>query len=486
MISSRLVVWFMVLTLTFCATVEAQQGQSYRAGQAESSIGLTDESDSGKSTGPQESSWSDMFGWWATGRERPSRLASDNGIKRAEQGLKLRPGASLEDARSASNRFHAERNKLTQLNRMGRVYGAADKLNQLSDARGAFANGHTYHAGAIAANTVFADTFAAGAAELAVWAVGTTTSGGTLLVGAVAAVAANELYNRLGKPYLEERAAEQELGAVRMNVDEANAFLKQHRPDLADAAAAKALEGLRSLVAKDQSGFLARSEAARVLEREGLEVRGTVAQARQLSEQATSFLLSTLRDAQNNRFSNARPMVERYLQQRELLELAGESHLIQRLEGLEGELAEIADRLAARQKEIAENKEKPRRNKAEVTKPTPQPAIITAEGPWRAERGSANGTITVTIDVDRQTFSATFNGGPGGKSSTAYAGEFNGSFTGNEKAGTLRGGGDVNVIARGKHIGSESFQINAHLNGGTVSGKASGKDQSYRFNVPVQ
>jgi len=236
---------------------------------------------------------------------------------------------------------------------------------------------------------MFGDAFSAAGAQLAVAVVGTASTGGTLLIGAAGALAANELYDRLGKGYMEDWAAHYELGAVRNILNEANDSLEKHQLDAA---------------------------------------------------------------------------------------IAGQSRLIGRLRGLENELAEIADRNAADKRDRQNNDPKP----PEELKKT----RLAGRGPWRSSKGDAAGVITIAIDVKNQTFSATFRGGPGG-SNVAYAGEFRGVYKGDDRAGALTGGGAVQIISRGKNVGSEPFRVSAQLKSGAVVGSAGGDGWAYGFSVPV-
>ena len=106
---------------------------------------------------------------------------------------------------------------------------------------------------------------------------------------------------------------------------------------------------------------------------------------------------------------------------------------------------------------------------------------LSGSAPW--EGAGIGGQIVFSINVIGQSFSGQFSGG---KKSIAVSGAFSGRFTGTSRQGTLRGGGSIRTAYNGRTLSTGPAPIKAQLSGGVVTGTVTFNGRSHPFSVRVR
>jgi hypothetical protein len=116
----------------------------------------------------------------------------------------------------------------------------------------------------------------------------------------------------------------------------------------------------------------------------------------------------------------------------------------------------------------------------------PRVAILSGTGPWSDPSGLRQGTVTVTIDLARGTFSGSLNASRRTSSGTIlYTGTFSGQYAGDEQVGTLNGGGTVQMRTA-KSASTFQYHITGHQQNYIVRGDATHSRDSFPFGVTLR
>jgi hypothetical protein len=413
------------------------------------------------------------------------------------QGIKGFKGAK---DRATRDLGHGLATNMTQGARRLRWFAVVDTATNSIRILGALSAGDTVGAAQEGAGWVASSLSAlAGAKAGGLWGMKMGLASGTphgVLAGGVVgtfagAMGASFLYEMRGKPiidYLADRAAARQgmdkivalMNRYRGQIQRANQLLDAGKRDEAIAAATQALNGMRDNVSafmadagRGGEALAVEESAVRVLIRAGqtarkpgptpeeLAARKDDARRQAAVERAQTALALARGMAAQKQYGDALQMVHRGLEGATLLRAANRGDLLAALETLHAQLNSV----------VAQT------NRPRVT-------ILSGTGPWTS--GQRQGTVTVTIDLTRQTFTGSLNASRRSQyGTTYYIGTFTGRYTGDESGGTLSGGGTVQMRT-GTSASSYRYQITGQQQNYLVHGNASNNGDTFPFGVTLR
>ena len=185
-------------------------------------------------------------------------------------------------------------------------------------------------------------------------------------------------------------------------------------------------------------------------------------------EQATIALTMGRDLAAHYKYRDAATIVMRGLKWEQVLGDAGRSDLVAALKNLYAEIRPHLD-----------DSDKPHIRR------------LAGAGPWHSSEARLDGTITLDIDVERQSFSATFHAERRGDYGLIiYHGTFNGRFTGDGLTGSLDADAPIQLQIRGydgkNSVSSSNYHVGGRLLNNLVTGTATHNRDSFPFKIMVQ
>lgn len=307
----------------------------------------------------------------------------------------------------------------------------------------------------------------------------------------VGAMGGSFLYEMRGKPvidYVADRVAARNgmetidalLNLYRGRIQQANQLLDAGQRDEATTLARQVISGMKGSVssvmlelgrssealALEQSAVAVLVRAAQTPRNPGptpeeLTAKNEDARRQEAVERAQTALALGGNMAAQKQYGDALQMVRRSLELAPLLRAAGRGDLLSALETLHAQLNAV----------VAQS------NRPRIT-------ILSGTGPWIS--GQRQGTVTVTIDLARQTFTGSLNASRRGQyGTTVYTGAFTGRYTGNESGGTINGGGTVQMRT-GNSASSYYYQITGQQQNYLVNGNATNAGDSFPFGVTLR